>query len=485
MKRQLINNASITLCSRLLGFARDFLFARYMGPSLDLDAFILAFKIPNMFRRFLAEGVFMQSMVPAVTSASSPEAFKRSLLTGWLLVLSIFSFVFMLGVDHILPHILPGLDLNSDLYQKVLSIMPWVFPYLFMISLCGFYTVQLNMSNQLWPTSVMPVILNIGFVTGLLYFPLTANMLAKVVFVSGVLQLALCLYLCKAKQQVIVPSRFMMNGEMKQLMLNVSHGFLAQLMQYLSSIVELWFLSFLAVGSVSWLYFAERLVQMPLGVFSVTLANLLLPRISKSIHNNHIAQFYESLSYGVNVSLAFAIPSMCGLYLVADSIATVFFKDSIDIVSVTSALKISSLALPAFMLSKLLTAAAFAKKRTDQVFWVTLCAFVVNVGMCYSLISRYGYLAIPMATFISAWLQCILFWRALSLHPLRKVKLLKPTVCSTLSMCLAITMLKYNFSFMSVRAIFELLFQIVSGIVVYQIVLKQFGYTLWGILEFK
>lgn len=482
MRWTLAQNALITLLSRMMGFGRDLLFARVLGVSPLLDAFLVAFRLPNIFRRLLAEGVFMQAMIPAVVASKSPQEFKRSLLTMWLMVLAVVSFPFMYNPEAVLTLFAPGLDVNTPVFAYAVEYMPWVFPYLCFVTICGFYTVQLNLVGHLWVASALPLVLNGCLIIAVVYWPMS---LAKAVFVAGFLQLVFCVAVTRYEKGVVLPGRPKWSKDCAQMLTSVTNGFSAQLVTYLSSCMDLVFLSFLATGSVSMMYYAERLMQMPLGIFAVTIANVYAPYFSRSMTDKNHTGFMILLSQALEKSFILALPSMVGLFMIAPMVMEVMYGSGHEgAMQSSQALQGLALAMPAYMFMKVFVAAAFSQQRSQVIMKYALHGLGLSLLVTVSLLTPLGMMALVVAAIVSAWYQCWRLYQSFSEGVDFNKERLLGGIVSTISLLLWLKMLGVLDEYCLNMLIEWLLFKIMSSIIVYDQMLRRFDISLVRVFAF-
>jgi putative peptidoglycan lipid II flippase len=476
-KYRLINNALITLLSRVLGFLRDIVFARMFGATPVLDAFFMAFRIPNLFRRFFAEGVFMQSMLPCVMQNQKNHNLLQDLLSWLVLVLLVISLPFVVFPQFAIWLFAPGIH-NEETYQMVLSQVPWTFPYLFFISLCGYYTVILNISGHLWVTSLLPVLLNVCLIIGAICFQSTLG-IAKMVFIAGLIQLLLCLVVTayvKGLSGIRVP-RY--SSSLGQFVNMASKGFLAQVVQYASSCFDLLILSFLPGGYISVIYFAERLVQMPLGIFAVTLTNIYAPLFSESIVADDELRLQQLLHAAIKKTLMIGLPALGGLWLLSDEVMQLLYGQQSDYVLASAiALRGYAFALPAMMINKILTTYLLAKKQADKILKSASIGFGLSVLTCLVFFKPLGYQAVILAAIVSAWMQCILLYRSLNMESAVFWQCIGIAAIASVLMSCWLKVLSGVLAF----GILGLIIKVISSMIVYDIVLHRFGASLKEVL---
>lgn len=409
MLKTFVKNAGVTFFSRVLGFVRDILLARYLGASWGMDAFLIAFKLPNLFRRLVAEGAFSQALIPAVIKAQDSTSLLQQLFGGLLVIVIIISIPFMVFPHKVLALFIYGVSKESEVFLMAAKMLPWVFPYLFCMACCGFYTAQLNIAKHYFIGSVLPVALNLCLIAGGLMAFKTGYLMwiAYAVFLAGVIQLLVCMMAVYFLGGVLLPRSLRLTPPVKQVVSQVSAAFLAQIMAYFSSLFDLLIASFLMAGSLSWLYYAERLAYFPVGVVSVVLANMVLPQLSAACHAGSLATCRSLLNKASLIIALIGTPMVLGGWVLAHDIISVLFSSSsfqsADVAATVASFRLLLLAVPAFMLNKVWGSLPFAFSESQvQLRMVAqgVLAGVVVTGLSFKMLNH---VAISLGGGVSAW----------------------------------------------------------------------------------
>src|ERR1051326_9163224 len=334
--RALLTVSGLTLVSRILGYARDFIIARAFGASLLTDAFFVAFRIPNLLRRLFAEGAFSQAFVPVLAehkNRETPEA-NRTLIDGaataLLLALVLAAVVGIVAAPLIVWVSAPGFAKDPAKFGLTVTMLRITFPYIAFISLVAFSAGVLNTWNRFSIPAITPALLNVAFIAGAAFFAGHFDppvlVLAWAVFAGGVLQLAL---------QVPVLYRM---GLLPRWRLDLSHPGVRRILKLmapaafgvslsqLSLPLNTIFASFLVSGSVSWLYYADRLMEFPAGMLGVALGTILLPSLSKYYASSSREDYSKLLDWGLRITLLLAAPAAVALALLAVPLVTTLFQ---------------------------------------------------------------------------------------------------------------------------------------------------------------
>ena len=397
MSRKLFKSTAIvsvmTLFSRILGFVRDMVFARLFGAGVGTDAFFIAFKIPNFLRRLFAEGAFSQAFVPVLGEykTSHDEEDVRELVdrvAGTLAgILFLITLLGVLAAPVLIMIFAPGFIGDSDRYDLAVSMLRMTFPYLFFISLTAFAGSILNSYGKFAVPAFTPVFLNLSLIAAAIWLapqmeqPVTA--LGIGVFVAGLVQLAFQLPFLK-KLGLAPRLRWGMahDGVRKILRLMLPAIFGSSVVQ-INLLFDTLIASFLVTGSVSWLYYSDRLVEFPLGIFGIALATVILPSLSQQHANKSPEHFSRTLDWALRWVLIVGVPATLGLFLLASPILITLFQygefSSHDVRMSSISLMAYSLGLLGFILVKILAPGFYARQDTRTPVKVGIIAMVSNM----------------------------------------------------------------------------------------------------------
>ncbi len=386
---------AMTLLSRILGLVRDIVFAQVFGAKAATDAFFVAFKIPNFMRRLFAEGAFSQSFVPVLSESRSNEATEQTRdlidhVTGSLgLLLLIITVLGILLAPLLIMLFAPGFVLTQGEQQSALAadLLRITFPYMLFISLTALAGGILNTFGKFGVPAFTPVLLNICMIgAAIIVAPLMDQpimALAWGVLAAGVAQLLFQFPFLRRLGMLPRP-RFRRGhagvGKIMKLMLPAMFGSsVAQINLLLDTVIA----SFLAAGSVSWLYYSDRLVEFPLGIFGIALATVILPALSSRHAEKSPEQFSQTLDWAIHWGLLAGIPATAGLFMLAvPMITTIFQYGEFSEASVTMAslsLKAYSLGLIGFIMVKVLVPGFFARQDTRTPVRIGIIAVVANI----------------------------------------------------------------------------------------------------------
>jgi putative peptidoglycan lipid II flippase len=421
--------SAMTLLSRVLGLVRDVVFARFFGATIVMDAFIVANRIPNMLRRFFAEGAFSQGFVPVMAryKENNDHAESRQLVdavAGTLgLVLFLVTLIGVVAAPLLVLIVAPGFFGEDGRFDLATAMLRFTFPYLFFVSMTAFAGGILNTYGKFGAPAFTPVILNIVLIASALW--LSPQMeepgmaLAYGVFAAGLLQLLFQIPFLAKIHAIPRPRWRPRHPGVKRigaLMLPAIFGSsVAQINVLLGGVIA----SLLGVGKISLLYFSDRLMEFPLGLFGIALATVTLPTLSRQAANSSMHEFSNTVDWSMKLVVLISVPAAIGLVLLAEPlVATIFFGGEFtrfDVQMTALSLQAFALGLIGFSFVKILAPAYFAREDTKTPVKAGLVAlavnFVLSVVLAYNL-TRVGYvgthaglaLAISVAAILNAWL---------------------------------------------------------------------------------
>lgn len=367
---------SMTFVSRILGFVRDTLIARVFGAGMFSDAFIVAFKIPNLLRRISAEGAFSQAFVPILAEYKSQRSFEETQglvnrVATWLgIILVVVTLIGMLAAPWLVSLIAPGFRTDATKMQLTVELLRITFPYIFFISLVSMAGGVLNTYNRFGIPAFTPVWLNVSMIAAVLffadYFDEPIKVLAWAVFIGGFLQLVFQVPFLK--QIGLLPRLdFKRNDEgVWRILKLMGPAVLGVSVAQISLILNTIFASFLITGSVSWLYYADRLMEFPTGVLGVALGTILLPSLSKAYAGKDDAEYSQLLDWGLRLTCILAAPAAVALAVLSAPLVTALFHygkfTPVDVVMTQQALIAYSIGLLGLILVKILAPGFYARQ---------------------------------------------------------------------------------------------------------------------------
>ena len=428
--RALATVSSMTLLSRILGFARDFFIARAFGAGLATDAFFVAFRIPNLLRRLFAEGAFSQAFVPVLSeyrNRSSPEE-TRGLVDAvsslLFLALLVATAIGVAAAPLVIYASAPGFAASPEKFALTVELLRITFPYILFISLVALAAGVLNTWNRFAVPAFTPVLLNLSFIVGALflapYFDPPVKVLAWSVFAGGVLQLAFQLpFLRRIDMLPRFRPSFAHPGVGRVLKLMAPAVFGVSIAQ-LSLVINTVFASFLVSGSVSWLYYADRLMEFPAGMLGVALGTILLPSLSRYHADANVGEYAKLLDWGLRVTLLLAAPAALALAVLAvPLVATLFHYGSFsaeDALMTREALVAYSVGLVGMILVKILAPGFYARQNVVTPVKIGIATLVATQLMNLAFIGPFRHAGLALSIGLGACLNAGLLYYHLRRH---------------------------------------------------------------------
>jgi putative peptidoglycan lipid II flippase len=424
----------MTLLSRITGLARDIAFSAWFGSGPVMDAFAVAFKIPNLLRRFFAEGAFSQAFVPVISEYRTHRghAETRELVSSVAGTLGVALFVAtavgIVAAPFLILLFAPGFAGRAGQFELAVDMLRFTLPYILFVSLTALAGSVLNAHRRFAVAAFTPVLLNVimiafaGFVGPLLDRP--ALGLAAGVFVAGVVQLAFQLPFLGRLDLLPRPRVRLAHEGVRRIMKLMAPALFGSSVAQISILLDTLIASFLIAGSISWLYYSDRLVEFPLGVFGIALATVILPRLSEQHARQSPQKFSATLDWALRLVLVIGVPAAIGLALLAEPlIATLFLRGEFtqrDVAMAAASLRAYAPGLLGFMLVKVLAPGYFAREDTRTPVRVGLQALTLGMilsGVFVLLLLRTGWApahaGIAAATSCSALLNAALLFRGL------------------------------------------------------------------------
>ncbi|WP_036774957.1 murein biosynthesis integral membrane protein MurJ [Photorhabdus australis] len=328
--------SSMTMFSRVLGFIRDAIIARIFGAGAASDAFFVAFKLPNLLRRIFAEGAFSQAFVPILAEYKNQQGDEATrtfiaYISGMLtLVLAIVTVLGILAAPWVIYITAPGFTDNPDKFILTTNLLRITFPYIFLISLTSLVGAILNTWNRFSVPAFAPTLLNISMIVFALFVAPYCNppvmALGWAVVVGGVLQLAYQLPHLRKIGMLVLPRVSFRNSGVWRVMRQMGPAILGVSVSQISLIINTIFASFLVSGSVSWMYYADRLMELPSGVLGVALGTILLPSLAKSFSSGNHEEYTRLMDWGLRLCFLLALPCAVALGILAKPLTVSLFQ---------------------------------------------------------------------------------------------------------------------------------------------------------------
>lgn len=474
--------------SRITGFIRDVLFANYLGANILSDAFLFAFKLPNLFRRILAEGVMNSVFIPMYVKIDNESQSKANDFI-WCIFIIFLAITFLLSIfvffysDLIISYLAPGFLINIDQFNMAHKLTPIIFPFLIFVTLSAVISSVLNVRGKFFLPSFLSVILNIFMIGTLLIFKSDSHVpLAWSILIAGIVQLLLLLI---NSSNLIHLSKFTLKSFiwfsstiitfLKRFLYSIFGSGVVQLNVFVSML----FASLVGEGAISHIYYADRIIDLPFALIAVAMTFTLLPYLSKNIldEKKNVKAFNQTIIF----CLIFALPSSFALFFISEEIVTVLFGRGEyqynDIIITSNILIIYAFSLPGYMISRICNQVFYSYERVDLPVKASVPALVLNFILCFVLYRSLGVYGLALAGALSVWLNVILqvlyiklkfhsFYLKIELFNFSKI--LKILIAS-IGMTLVILFFKY---YVEINIYIDLLIKIFSGVIIYFLILK-------------
>ena len=411
-----------TILSRILGYLRDFLIALNLGSGPITDAFFVAFRIPNTFRRLFSEGTFNSAFVPSYSSEIEKSKTKANEFSNQVFNFLVFGLLAItLIIELFMPLfvylIAPGFTNNGDKFELTVMLTRITFPFLFFISLASFFSAILNSHNKFGIAAAAPIILNVVLILILVLLRLEDDnlviYLAYGISLAGLLQLIILLLFVKKYfiPKISIKLNFSKNIKLffKKLVPSIFSSGVTQINILIGTIIA----SFQA-NAVSYLYYADRIYQINLAIAGIAIGTVLLPSLSKFIQTSNKRKIHIIQNKSVELSLFLSLPAMLALLIASEEITSSLFGygsfDQINVKNSASALFYFALGLPAFAIIKIFSAFLFARHNTKIPFYFSLTSVTINILISVTFFNKVGFIIIPISTSLSSWINVFLLF---------------------------------------------------------------------------
>lgn len=439
MSKQLFKSTvmvgSMTLISRILGFVRDMLIAHIFGVNSATDAFFVAFKIPNFLRRLFAEGAFAHAFVPLLSDykeRGGKIALKQFIdkTAGTLsVILLLMTLIGVVAAPALIMLLAPGFMWQGSQYELSVQLLQITFPYLFFIALVAFAGGILNTHGQFAIPALTPVFLNICMIAAAIWLaplmtePVTA--LAWGVFTAGIVQLAFQVPALMRLGLMPRPRLGFNDSGVKRIIGLMLPAIFSVSVTQINLLLDTLIASFLTAGSVSWLYYSDRLVEFPLGILGLALATVILPNLSKSHATEDAVAFSTTLDWGLRLVILIGLPATVGLLLLAEPMLSTLYQyhefSVSDVHLAGQSLKAYSLGLLGFILIKVLVPGFTARGDMKTPVRYGVYAMIVSLALNVALVFPLAHAGLALATSLGAF-----FNAALLLIKLQKDRVYQP-----------------------------------------------------------
>ncbi len=411
-----------TIISRILGYLRDILIAIFLGAGPIADAFFVAFRIPNTFRRLFSEGTFNAAFVPSYASElSNGKEESEKFATNVFSLLIIVLFFLVLIIEIFMPYfvflIAPGFSGNEEKMSLAVNLTRITLPFLFFISLSSFFSAILNSHNRFAVAAAAPVILNFFLISVLFYGTLLGDKLvyylSYAVTLAGIAQFIYLFFYVKKFYSPKFIFNFSIDTKIKNFFSKLLPSIFSSGVTQINILVGTIIASFQA-SAVSYLYYADRIYQINLAIAGIAIGVVILPQLSKYVSGKENDKILLIQNKALELSLFLSLPATIALLLASEQIISALFGygtfDEISVKNSSKALFFFALGLPAFSLIKVFSSFYFARQNTKLPFYISLASVLLNILVSIIFFKKVGFIIIPIATSISSWFNSILLF---------------------------------------------------------------------------
>ncbi|NVK21469.1 MAG: murein biosynthesis integral membrane protein MurJ [Kangiellaceae bacterium] len=425
-----------TMMSRILGLVRDVVLANLLGADGKSDIFLVAQKIPNFLRRLFAEGAFATAFVPVFSEYYEKRSKQETLellskvsgtLGGFLFVITIIG---VLGSQGLMAIFGFGFYVNDPAkFYQASELLKITFPYIFFISLVAMYSSVLNTLNRFAIPAFAPILLNVSIIGmawfAVPYFSEPVYALAWGIFIAGVAQLLLLIPFLWKEGYLTKPKWAWKDSAVRRIMKLMLPVIFGASVSQINLLIDTQIASLLNEGSISWLYYSDRMLEFPLGIFGIAIATVLLPTLSKYFAKEDMQHYSGTLDWGLRMVLMIGIPAAVGLLWLAEPIMITVFQHGAftaeDSFKAGQSLQAYSLGLIAFMMVKVFLTGFYSRQDTKTPVKIGVISVVSNIVLNLALFKPFGHVGLAAATSIAAFINAILLYRYLHKHDHLKI----------------------------------------------------------------
>jgi len=407
-----------TLISRLLGYLRDILIAIFLGTGFLADAFFVAFRIPNTFRRLFSEGTFNAAFVPSYSSVLNNKKKSQDFASSIFNLLILGLFFIVLIIEILMPLfvflIAPGFEGDYQKMELAVTLTRITFPFLMFISLASFFSAILNSHNKFAIASAAPIILNILLIGVLLFGKILNDQLvyylAYAVTGAGILQLIFLYFYVKKYFSPNINFSIKIDNKVKTFFKKLLPSIFSSGVTQINILIGTIIASF-QTSAVSYLYYADRVYQINLAIAGIAIGTVILPQLSKYVQKQNKEKINLIQNKALELSLFLSIPAAMALLIASEEIISSLFGygsfDELSVKNSAKALFYFAIGLPAFSLIKVFSAFFFARHNTKLPFYISLTSILLNIFISIIFFREIGFIIIPIATTVSSWFNAI------------------------------------------------------------------------------
>ncbi|URJ31168.1 murein biosynthesis integral membrane protein MurJ [Blochmannia endosymbiont of Camponotus sp.] len=425
--KSLTSMSFIIMLSRILGFIRDTIIARIFGVSVMTDAFFIAFKLPNLLRRIFAEGVFYQVFLPILSEyqyRDSEEEIRVFIarVSGLLIfMVAIVVVIGLLTAPWIIAVTAPGFNSAIEKFIMAIKMFRVMFPYILFVSLTSLMGAILNTCNFFLVPAFTPIFLNISMISFMLfseclYSHIPIMGLAWSVIVGGLLQCAYCVLFLKKINMLVIPKIQFYDNRVCRIYRSMVPAIIVVSSSQISLVINTILASFLRDGSISWMYYADRLMELPIGVFGVTLTTILYPYLSRFVSKKNYEDYSCLMNWGIKLCFILSLPSAVILGFLSEPLIITLFKYGkfleFDVLMTQYSVIAYAIGLPGLILSKVLTSAFYARHDIKTPVHIVIIVLIFTQFVNLMCIDLLKHIVFSFSISLGAWLNAgLLYWK--------------------------------------------------------------------------
>lgn len=416
--RSLFTVSAFTFLSRIMGLVRDIVFASFFGASLYMDAFSVAFRIPNLFRRFFGEGAFNQAFVPVFSEYRiKKERAELKLflaeISGTLgIVLLLIAVVGVLASPLVVMLFASGFMSDAYVFEITNNLLKWMLPYLFFICMTAMYSSTLNALDKFAVPAGVPILLNICLIGGAFLSSLADEpiyVLGYAVFLAGIVQLLTVFYAVYREGLIARPRVAFKSKGVRTVMFLMIPAIIGSSSSQINILINTQLASRLETGSITWLYYSDRLVEFAIGTFAVALGTVVLPRLSQLNAKEDYKSLGQTIDWGLTLALVIGLPATIALVILAEPLLALLFMRGAftvnDVMMASRSLVTYALSIPAFFLIRVLAPVFFSRQDTKTPVKYSLIAIATNIVLQFILVEHLQHAGLALSSAIAAWVN--------------------------------------------------------------------------------
>lgn len=405
--------------SRVTGLIRDILLANYLGANLLADAFLFAFRLPNLFRRIFAEGAVNSVFIPLFVKQEKENLQLSNQFLWWIfiiffLITSLITLFIHIFSDQVINLLAPGFFENLNQFNFAKKLLSITFPFLIFVTLCAILSSVLNAKGYFFLPSILSVILNLSMVAALILFKSDSHLaLAWSMIVAGVIQLFLLLIninIIKGFSKITINSFLLLKKKIVVFFKRFFYSVLGSGIIQLNIFISMLFASLVGEGAISQIYYADRIIDLPFALIAVAISITLLPYLSRN--KDDLVKISDAFNQTIILCMIFAIPTSVAILLISQDIISVLFGrgefDFNNILMSSNILKVYAISLPGYMIARICNQIFYSYERVDLPVRASIPTFICNLTFCFIFYENLGVVGLALSGVISVWLNVVI-----------------------------------------------------------------------------